>query len=328
MSQSDNPAENWINYRPELQVIDCTIRDGGLMNDHHFQDGTVKAVYDACVAAGIDVMEVGYKGSRSVFSPDQYGAWKFTGEDDLRRIIDDNPTELKISAMADVDRTDYHTDILPAKDSVIDVIRVACYIHQIPGALDLIKDAKDKGYVACANLMAISVVTEKEIDGALELFAESDADAFTVVDSFGALFSEQVRWLVSKYLGYARAGGKQVGIHAHNNQQLAFSNTIEAIALGANMADGSLAGLGRGAGNCPTENLIGFLRNPKYHLRPLLACIRDAIEPLRSEVRWGPDIPYMLTGQMNQHPRAAIKHNAGPEADDFVKFYDQVIEEE
>ena len=75
----------WITYRPALKVLDCTIRDGGLINDHVFEDGFVKAVYDACVAAGIDYMEMGYKASKRLFARDKCGDWKFCDEDDMRR---------------------------------------------------------------------------------------------------------------------------------------------------------------------------------------------------------------------------------------------------
>ena len=107
-----------------------------------------------------------------------------------------------------------------------------------------------------------------------------------VVDSFGANYSEQTHLLIEKYLSYAEPHGKQVGMHAHNNQQLAFANTIEAIIKGANMLDASMAGLGRGAGNCPIELLVGFLHNPKYRLRPILHCIQQHIEPLREKLMW------------------------------------------
>src|SRR5512142_2212731 len=287
----ETAAGRWVSYRPEIKVLDCTIRDGGLMNNHQFEDGVVKAVYTACVEAGIDYMELGYKASRKVIVPGEHGAWKYCVEEDVRRIVGDNPTQLKLSVMADAERTDYHEDILPKDQSVIDLVRVATYLNQIPTALDMIKDAHDKGYETSVNLMSVSTAPERELDEALDLLAASEAEAIYLVDSFGALYSEQVDYLVRKYIHYARAAGKEVGIHAHNNLQLAFSNTIEAIVLGANMLDATLAGLGRGAGNCPMELLIGFLHNPKYHLRPVLKCIQETIEPLRAKVGWGFDLP-------------------------------------
>jgi len=324
----ESPMGRWISYRPDIKILDCTIRDGGLMNDHLFDDEIVKAIYSTCVDAGIDYMEIGYINSKRIFSPAEHGAWKFCGEDDIRRIVGENDTPLKLSAMADAEKSDYHEDILPCDQSVLDMIRVATYIHQIPLALDMIKDAHDKGYETTINLMAISVVSERELDEALELLANSEVGTFYIVDSFGAIYSEQTQFLLEKYLSYTQSSGKQVGMHAHNNQQLAFANTIEAIIKGANILDASMAGLGRGAGNCPIELLVGFLHNPKFRLRPILQCIQQYIEPLREKLMWGFDTPYMITGILNQHQRAAIKFNASEDRGNIVKFFDLISEEE
>ena len=320
-----NPAERWLSYRPEIRVLDCTIRDGGLMNKHQFDDQVVKAVYDACGAGGVDYMEIGYRASRKDIVVGEFGDWKYTREEDIRRIVGDNPSKLKLSIMADAERCDYKEDIPSKKDSVVDLVRVACYIHQVPIALDMIKDAQDKGYETTVNLMAVTTVGDRELDEALEMLTRSGAGAIYVVDSFGALYSEQVQRLVKQYLHHARANGMEVGMHAHNNLQLAYSNTIEAIILGANWLDGTMAGLGRGAGNCPMELLLGFLHNPQYKLPPVLRCVDDVIEPMRKDLQWGFDLPYMLTGMFNQHPRAAIKYKAQAEKGDIGRFFDSVL---
>ncbi len=321
-----SPAGRWLSYRPEIKVLDCTIRDGGLMNNHQFDDQIVKKVYAACVEAGVDYMELGYKASRKIIVPGEHGAWKYCQEEDMRRIVGDNATSLKLSVMADAERTDYHEDILPKKESVIDMVRVATYISQIPTALDMVKDAHDKGYETTVNLMAVSTVPEYELDEGLEMLANSETKAIYVVDSFGTLYSEQIQYLLRKYLHYCRAAGKEVGMHAHNNLQLAFANTIDAIVLGANMLDATMAGLGRGAGNCAMELLIGFLHNPKYNLLPILRCVQDTVEPLRSKLLWGFDLPYMLTGFLNEHPRAAIKFKEAEAKGDIVEFYNSIWE--
>jgi len=315
----------WVTHRPELKILDCTIRDGGLINDHQFDEALVKSVYDTCVEAGIDYMEIGYKASKKIFAPAKFGSWKFCDEDDMRRIVGDNDTSLKIAAMADAEKTDYHTDILPADQSPLDVIRVATYVHQIPIAVDMIKDAHDKGYEATCNLMAVSVVQDAELDQALEILAETPATTIVVVDSFGSLYAEQVEILVKKYRKALEGTGKEVGIHAHNNQQLAFANTIEAIIHGANRADATMAGIGRGAGNCPMELLIGFLRNPAYRIRPVLQVLQDHFVALREKVEWGALVPYNITGQLNQHPRAAIAVRSKEGKDQYVEFYDKLV---
>ncbi len=327
-SDQETPAGKWISYRAAIKVIDCTIRDGGLMNDHKFDDSVVKAVYDACVAGGIDYMEIGYRNSRNIFPPNENGPWKYSSEDDIRRIVGDNDTDLKLCVMADAEKSDYKEDIPPAQDSVVDMIRIATYIHQMPLALDMIADAHDKGYETTLNLMAVSTVQERDLEEALQLLAGSQVEAVYVVDSFGSLYCEQVHSLVQKFLGYMEPVGKQVGMHAHNNRQLAFGNTIEAAIKGANMLDASMAGLGRGAGNCQMELLLGFLHNPKFRLRPLLQCIEGHIEPLREKLMWGFDLPYMITGLLNQHPRSGMAFNADENKGSIVDFYDEMEEEE
>jgi 4-hydroxy 2-oxovalerate aldolase len=211
------------------------------------------------------------------------------------------------------------------------MIRVATYISQIPTALDMVKDAHDKGYETTVNLMAVSAVPERELDEGLEMLATSEAQAIYVVDSFGALYSERVQYLVKKYQHYCKASGKETGVHMHNNLQLAFANTIEGIILGANYLDATMAGLGRGAGNCPMELLISFLHNPKYKLRPVLDCVQNHIEPMRAKLLWGYDLPYLLTGMLNQHPRTAIKFKEAElkgEKGDILKFHDTVTDQE
>jgi len=328
ITKKENNQGGWVSYRSNVKVLDCTIRDGGLMNNHNFDDKTVKAVYNACVEAGIDYMEIGYKNSTKIFDPKEYGPWKHCKEEDVRRIVGENDTDLKISVMADAERCNYQEDIIQKKDSVIDLIRVATYIHQIPTALDMVQDAHDKGYETAINIMAVTTTQEVELDRALKLIAESEAQTINVVDSFGTLYSETTKHLVDKYFKVANDVGKEVGMHAHNNQQLAFANTTEALIRGATWLDASMAGLGRGAGNCHLELLLGFLHNPKYDLRTVLKCIEETVEPMREKLGWGYNIPYMITGVLNQHPRTAISFNATENSQKIVEFYDSVIEED
>lgn len=321
-------SKGWITYRPEIKVLDCTIRDGGLMNDHQFSHDFVRAVYQANLAAGTDYMEMGYKSSKKLHSRDMFGAWKFCDEDDIRKIVGDKNPALKLSCMADAEKTDYHTDILPRDKSAFDMVRVATYIHQLPTALDMIKDANDKGYETTVNIMALSTVPESELLAGLELLCASPVGTIYVVDSFGTLYSEQVREAMAKFEKYTKPAGKQIGIHTHNNLQLAYGNTIEAIILGATMLDASFAGLGRGAGNCQLELLLSFLKNPKFKLRPVLQCIQEHVEPMREKLGWGFALAYMITGHLNQHPKAAMKFMETKGPKDILKFFDTVADKE
>jgi 4-hydroxy 2-oxovalerate aldolase len=231
-------------------------------------------------------------------------------------------TGLTLAAMADAGgKSDWQHQIGPAADSVLGMIRVACYAHQISEAREMLQHCHEMGYETMLNIMAISIVQEAEIDQVLEIAVTTSASTVVVVDSYGSLYREQIDSLVRKYTSALEGTGKDVGIHAHNNLQLAFANTLEAIILGANRADATMLGMGRGAGNCPMEILLGFLRNPKFKLSPVLKCIQETILPLREKFDWGPSIPYNITGQMNIHPRSAMEWRAGDTPDDAVAFY-------
>ena len=295
-----------VSWRPDIKVLDCTLRDGGLVNNFRFTDEFVKALYQANVQAGVDYMEFGYKASKDIFKVEDFGKWKFCDEEAIREIVGNNETDLKIAVMTDVGRTDYKKDIIDRKDRVIDLVRTATYIHQIPSAIEMIEDAKNKGYETSANLMAVSKVNDKDLENGLELLANSCVDVIYLVDSFGAFYPEQIRRLADIYLNIAAKTGKKIGIHAHNNQNLAFANTIEGLTAGISYLDATVCGMGRGAGNCFMESLLAFLKNPRYNLSVIMDFIEKYMLQMKKDYDWGFDIPYLLTGIFNSHPSSAI----------------------
>ena len=315
-----------LSVRQDIRVVDATIRDGGLCNNFRFDDKFIKDLYQANVKAGVDYMEFGYKASKEIFNEDDFGKWKFCNDSDIRKIVGDNKTGLKIAVMADVGRTDFQKDIIPKKDSPIDLVRIATYINTIPAAVEMIENCAKKGYETTINIMAVSKANTDDIKTALDILRQSPVNAFYIVDSYGALYPEQSRKLANLYCEYADKYGKSVGIHAHNNQQLAFANTIEAMTQGVSYLDATVDGMGRGAGNCALELLLGFLKNPKYKVAPILKIIEEHTEKLKAEgVKWGYDIPYMLTGQLNTHPRPAISY-VKEDRKDYSKFANELYD--
>ncbi|MDA3818260.1 MAG: aldolase catalytic domain-containing protein [Prolixibacteraceae bacterium] len=305
-------------YKSDIKVLDCTVRDGGLMNKWQFTDEFVRSVYESCAEAGIDYMEIGYKSSERAFDRKEVGPWKFCDEKDIRRIIGKGEPKVKLSALCDIGRIDFE-DIPKKSDSAISLMRVACYVHQMDKAIELAHHCLDKGYEVSINLMAVSKVNEMELDQALADLSKSRVQMVYVVDSFGSMYCESVEHLVKKYK--EALPGKEIGIHAHNNMQLAMSNTITSLMNGATMLDATLLGMGRGAGNCPIEILIAFLKNPKYRLLPLLQSIQEHVLPWNRKIDWGYHVPYLITGAMNEHPRSAMSVMDHPEKkDDFVSF--------
>jgi len=318
-----------LGYRESVRVVDATLRDGGLVNAFRFTDDFVRELYRTNIAAGVDCMEVGYKASRQLFNEKDFGKWKFCKDDDIYAVLGGNEEKkIKLAAMADVGRCDFREDIRPRSDSPLDVIRVACYVNQIAAAVEMIEDAKQKGYEVTCNIMAISTAQEGDVRVALDMLGRSPVDAIYIVDSFGSLYPEQIARVVAVYKEYADRYGKQLGIHAHNNQQLAFANTIEAVGDGVDWLDATYSGMGRGAGNCFMENLLGFLRNPKYKLYPVLQFVERYMVPLKAEgLRWGYDVQYLITGLLNQHPRTAIAFTADGRTD-YSAYYNEMTAQE
>jgi 4-hydroxy 2-oxovalerate aldolase len=308
-------------FRPQIKVLDCTIRDGGLINKWRFGDDDVKKVYQGLAQSGVDYMEIGYKSSEKYFSREEHGAWKFCTEDDLKMITEGCETDMKLSAMADIGRID-PGDIPLKKDSALDMIRVACYVKEVDKGISLAHHCMDKGYETTINLMAVSKVLERDLDEALDDLSKSRVPVVYLVDSFGAMYSEQIHFLAKKY--FEALPGKTLGVPTHNNQQLAFANTIEAIIAGVNMIDATIYGMGRGAGNCPLELLLSFLKNPKFDLRPVLEVIQTLMIRLKSDTEWGYHIPYMITGILNEHPRSGIMAMAAEKLPDMKKFYEDL----
>jgi 4-hydroxy 2-oxovalerate aldolase len=307
-------------YRPEVKVLDCTIRDGGLMNEWQFPKALVKDVFDGLAKAGVDYVELGYRADKTIFSPDDFGPWRFCDEEDLREVA--YPCDTKVSVMLDVGRTNLDT-ILPAEDSIVGLYRVALYVQDIEEAIEHITHCKKLGYEVAANIMAMSHALESELDDALERLAACDVDMVYLVDSFGCLYPDQVQFLAEKYL--SKCSGKTIGIHCHNNLQLALGNTIEAVECGINIVDASLYGIGRAAGNCPLELIVPWLKNPKYDVRPAIDLIQKYFQDLRRQLLWGYEMPYAITGLLNKHPKAAMAYMKGNMADDLSAFYDELL---
>jgi 4-hydroxy 2-oxovalerate aldolase len=312
-------------FRKELKVLDCTIRDGGLINNYHFTDDFVKAVYRAACDSGVDVIELGKKLAVSEeYTREAYGKWNFCGDDDLRMIIDSHECENPplVAVMFDIGRVDVNT-LQPREQSPFDMARVACYVPDIDKGLDLVKRSKDLGYLTTINIMACSAAIRTDLIEALNQVEETpELDYLYLVDSYGAFYSEQVSDYLELYKKHAPS--KELGFHAHNNQQLAFANTQQAIIDGVNLLDATINGIGRGAGNCNLELLLNFLKNPKFDVRPIYKVIQDEFVPLRKEIEWGFNDIYGISGHLNQHPRAAMKCRADKNVRDLC--YDFLVE--
>jgi 4-hydroxy 2-oxovalerate aldolase len=304
-----------------IKVLDCTIRDGGICNDWDFDIDTVRTVYSALSASGVDYMEIGYQTQPGLYDSDKVGLWRFCEESALKQVVQDNPSKMKLCTMLDIGRI-RPEDIPRAEDSSIDVLRIATYAHQMDQALELLDDALNKGYETFINVMAVSTLPPEKVDVFLHQLAGSGVHNVAIVDSFGAMYPYHIRYLVQKYRSIL---GQDIGlgVHCHNNQQQAFANSIAAADEGVDFIDATVFGMGRGAGNCPLELLLFYLNNPKHVIEPILELTEHFVK-LRYDLLWGYHMPYAITGYLNLHPRSAIEQMASENRAEVVDLYQRL----
>ena len=244
-------------YRKEIQVLDCTVRDGGLINQYQFTDEFVKACYRAACESGVDWWEIGKKLEVSDHYPRaEWGAWNFCEDDDIQRVVDsyDGDQRAKIAVMYDVGRVDV-SRLKPIDQTPIDMVRTACYVADIDKGIDLVRRTKDLGYATTLNIMAPSAAIERDlVEGLREINEVEEIDFLYLVDSFGSLYSEQISSYVKLYREHAPS--KQLGFHGHNNQQLAFANTQQAIIDGVNLLDATVNAVSYTHLTLPTKRIV------------------------------------------------------------------------
>lgn len=288
-----------------VTILDCTIRDGGYLNNWHFDKNLVRELYRSVSKSGIDIIEIGYRGSDKYFDRDKYGQWRFSDENLLSEVAA-GINGAKIALMADFGKIEAD-DFIWAEDSVVDIVRVAAHLNDTLNAIELLEKIKRKGYQVSLNAMGYSNYSAKEKKELVSILKKSDIDFIYVVDSYGALFPDQIKDIIGPLLQIPH---KKIGFHAHNSLQMAFANTLEAIHCGVQLVDCTFYGMGRGAGNLPTEIILLYMEllgKSKYNVIPVLSCIDNYFLPIRKKYEWGYQLPFMLSGMYKCHPDYAKK---------------------
>jgi len=283
-----------------IKVLDCSLRDGGHINKWNFTKQFAKEYYSAIKNSGIDIVELGYM-STPESMPDS-SEFRYLSESLIREIVGEK-SGLEIAVMADTGKIKIN-DFIEKKNSFIDIVRIACYKNQIDEALSLINSLSGMGYKTTINLMGISQYSEGELGIAIEKIKKSSTEIVYIADSFGSLYSDEVRSLIKKL----KESKKEIGFHAHNNLQLAFPNSMVAIEAGASYIDSTVNGMGRGAGNLPTEIILPLLNkfNDRYKVIPILELVEGPIKKLKQNLIWGYNLPHLLSGFKSCHPNYAL----------------------
>lgn len=317
-------AESAPAWKIMAKILDCTLRDGGLVNDSNFSDEFARAVLRACEIAGVDTVEIGFKNSKKYFSPEKFGKWRFCEESDIRETFGDAPRGAKLCALMDAGKCDISA-LPPRPESIVSKIRCAFYADRAREAAETLGAASELGYETSACLMAAPQIERREREKILELLAASKAGTIYLMDSFGTLLPAEARKLCAEYSRFCRECGKTFGAHFHNNLQCAFANSIIAAEEGADVVDSAIGGLGKGAGNCPTELLAGFLLGADAAVAPSEAAEKFAA-PLAEKFKCGFRPQYMLTALLKIHPRPAMEYSAMPNPPPLPEFYEKLKE--
>lgn len=282
-----------------MKIIDCTIRDGGHLNNWDFDDEAVKAAYYAALKSGVDFFEIGY---RFPFSHPGLGNYGYCKDEFLFSLIEANE-KCKLLVMVNANTSDAveFTDCDP-KLTPVSGVRVAAYPYEYERALKLIEQLHGKGYLVYLNLMAASEVTDEQYEILKNWKNKHMIGSIYFADSFGAFTPSDIPFFVNKL---KELGFENIGFHSHNNLQMAFANSLKSIEMGANFIDASIYGMGRGAGNLPIEIFLGYLEKEgytQYNTLPYLEVIDRYFYSIYKKIEWGYSIQALIGGLANVHP--------------------------
>ncbi len=288
-----------------IQVLDCTLRDGGYCNNWEFGKKNISLIMDALTEANVDIVECGYL---TESSKEACSSTKYVSLDGAEQIIPENYAKM---AVCMINYGEYPLDRIPAhKKGKIDGIRIAFHKQDLQDAMKYCCDIREKGYQVFVQPMLTLNYSEEEFLQMIELSNEVQPYAVYIVDSFGGMKERELMRLFYM-LEHRLAKEIKIGFHSHNNMQLAYSNAKSLISVQTQrnlIIDSSIFGMGRGAGNLNTELLTEHLNeceDASYQLPPLLSVIDRVLNDFYKENYWGYSIANYLSARHNAHPNYA-----------------------
>lgn len=292
----------------KIQVLDCTLRDGGYCNDCHFEYKNIRKITAGLLEANIDIIECGFLTNQYEFDKD---VTRFSQIEQIVPIIPKDRRGKLFVALMDYGK--YEVDTLPECDGTsIDGIRVAFHKKDCIEAIKLCKKIKDKGYkVFVQDMVSLSYSDEEYID-LIHRINEIEPYAFYIVDSFGQMKKKDLIRLLY-IVEHNLKETIKIGFHSHNNMQLAYSNAQSLVDFHTKrelIIDSSIYGMGRGAGNLNTELFVEYLNDNAegeyaYELKPLLTIIDEILNGFYQKNYWGYSLPNYLSAVHGAHPNYA-----------------------
>ena len=287
----------------DIKLLDCTLRDGGYVNDWEFGRDNIVNIFERLVSAGVDIIEVGFLDERRPFDPN-------------RSIFPDTESANKIYGRLDkgnamvVAMIDYGTcgieHLQPASETCLDGIRVIFKNFKKEKAIAFCKEVKALGYKVFAQAVSITSYTDRELLDLVDLVNDLEPEALSIVDTYGLMHEDHVQHYF-ELMDYNLKPGIKIGYHAHNNFQLAYSNSIELLRVPTRrtiVIDGSLHGMGKSAGNLPIELMSMYLNGnygKSFDISQLLEAIDMNIMPFYRKTPWGYKMFYYIAASHQCH---------------------------
>lgn len=299
------------NQVDKIKILDCTLRDGGYINNWDFSNEVAESVISALVKSGMDIIECGFvsqtKGrENSTLFPN------FEEVNSILERVDQKDAHTEFCVM--INKGEYNLDDLPVVGpdaGGVTMIRYAFHKRDWQSAHDDIKLLIEKGYIIFVQPMVTLSYQDQEILDMLNAFNQLDIYAMYIVDSFGAMFGDDFRRLHYLFENNLKKG-VLLGYHSHNNLQLAYSNAIDFVQIKdidrEIIIDSSIHGMGRGAGNLNTELFADYLnkrKNANYDILPILETVDNYVEAIYRENYWGYSIGHFLSASIGCHPNYA-----------------------
>lgn len=288
----------------DIKILDCTLRDGGYINNWDFGENTIRSIISKLLRAKIDIIECGFL-SKKVYG-DDFTLFNIASK--ISKLIPKHEKNCLYVAMLDVAEEDLELDKIGDFDGEsIDGIRLTFNSDKIEAALEAAEILKKKGYKIFLQPMKTCNYSEKELFSLIKKVNELEPWAFYIVDTFGSMYQQDVSRLFSLIDGYLK-GGIKIGFHSHNNLQLSFSNAQALMNIESDrevIIDSSVFGMGRGAGNLATELLAKYINtstSKRYEIPPLLNIYDEHLSEIYSKNPWGYSLPHFLSAVYNCHP--------------------------
>lgn len=285
-----------------VQLLDCTLRDGGYLVDAQFGNTVIKGIIKGLADSGIDVVECGFLKDE----PHVKGSTIFNHASQIRSFLPEERRQTSFVCLADYSRYTI-SNLEPFDGTSIDGVRACFFKNERYDVIDFCKSIVEKGYKLYVQPVDILGYTDTELLELIEMINPLEPYAFSIVDTFGSMYKEDLRrvfYLIDRNLNAA----SHIGFHSHNNLQMSFSLSQEFVDMTQGLRkvviDATMAGMGRGAGNTNTELVMQYMNrkyNAGYDIDTVLDLIDNYIDGIRNMCSWGYSTPYFLAGSYSAH---------------------------